>query len=162
MKRIFPAPVLSVAIFVLWLVLNQSLEPGQALLGLLVAVLAPLLSAPLRPVPVRIRHPLTVLRLTFDVLHDVAVSNVQVAHRIATQRWRAPHAMFVTVPLELRDPNGLAVLAIITTVVPGTIWSELAVDGNQVLLHVFDVDDAAAFIGHFKDRYEKPLREIFE
>jgi multicomponent K+:H+ antiporter subunit E len=30
------------------------------------------------------------------------------------------------------------------------------------VLHVFDVVDEAAFIEHYKQRYERPLREIFE
>jgi multicomponent K+:H+ antiporter subunit E len=30
------------------------------------------------------------------------------------------------------------------------------------LLHVFDLDDEALFIEHFKATYERPLMEIFE
>ena len=50
----------------------------------------------------------------------------------------------------------------ITTVVPGTVWSELALDRSVLLLHVFDLEDEAAFIEHFKHTYERPLMEIFE
>ena len=50
----------------------------------------------------------------------------------------------------------------ITTVVPGTIWSELALDRSILLLHVFDLEDEAPFIEHFKTTYERPLMEIFE
>lgn len=32
----------------------------------------------------------------------------------------------------------------ITTVVPGTVWSELALDRSVLLLHVFDLEDEAA------------------
>ena len=66
------------------------------------------------------------------------------------------------VPLELRDPHALAALAIITTVVPGTVWSRAGARPQRLLLHVFDLDDEAAFIAHFKARYERPLKEIFE
>ena len=67
------------------------------------------------------------------------------------------------VPLELRDPVGLAALSMVTTVVPGTVWSELALDHSALLLHVWDVgDEEAAFVARFKARYEQPLREIFE
>ena len=160
MTRLFPAPILSAAIFVLWLLLNRSIDPSQVLLGLLVAVAAPWLSAPLRPTPVTIRRPATVLRLILAVMHDVIMSNAQVAWLIVSRR--APRAAFVAIPLEMRDRNGLATLALITTVVPGTVWSEFSLEGDMLLLHVFDVEDAAAFIAHYKDRYERPLREIFE
>ena len=62
----------------------------------------------------------------------------------------------------LRDPLGLAALAMVTTVVPGTVWSEIALDRSALLLHVWDADDETAFVARFKARYEKPLREIFE
>jgi len=29
-------------------------------------------------------------------------------------------------------------------------------------MHVFDLEDEAAFIAHFKATYERPLMEIFE
>ena len=66
-------------------------------------------------------------------------------------------------PLDLRDPHGLAALAIITAVVPGTVWCDLAADRTRLLLHVFDLPgDEADFIAFYKERYELPLKEIFE
>ena len=50
----------------------------------------------------------------------------------------------------------------ITSVTPGTVWSELALDRSILLLHVFDLDDEASFIQQFKHAYERPLMEIFE
>ena len=47
------------------------------------------------------------------------------------------------------------------TVVPGTVWCELAHDRSALRLHVFDMADEAIFIRHFKTRYELPLKEIF-
>jgi multicomponent K+:H+ antiporter subunit E len=77
-------------------------------------------------------------------------------------RRRRPQSKFVVIPLDLRDSVGLAALAMVTTVVPGTVWSELALDRSAVMLHVWDVDDEQTFIDRYKRRYEKPLREIFE
>ena len=145
----------------MWLVLNESLSPGHVVLGALLAVLVPWLAAPLRPLAVRVRRPATVARLAGVVLRDVVASNLGVAWSVVKGS-RAPRAAFVRIPLELRDPNGLAALAMITTIVPGTVWSELAPDRSAVLLHVFDVDDEAAFVAHYKSHYERPLREIFE
>ena len=90
------------------------------------------------------------------------VSAVQVARSIARGRRRPPNGQFVKIPLELRDIHALAALTMITAVVPGTVWSELALDRSVLLLHVFDLDDEAAFIEHFKATYERPLMEIFQ
>jgi multicomponent K+:H+ antiporter subunit E len=50
-------------------------------------------------------------------------------------------------------------------VIPGTIWSELALDRSTLLVHLFDLPDeqaAQAEVTLIKTRYEKPLMEIFE
>lgn len=162
MRRVFPAPLLSLALFALWLLLNQSLGVGHLLLAALIGWAAPLMSAPLRPDAVRMRRPVALVRLILAVARDATVSNAQVAWRIAARDPRTLHPAFLRIPLELRDANGLAALAAILTAIPGTVWSELAIDRSVMLLHVFDVEDEQEFIAHFKQRYERPLMEIFE
>jgi len=162
MKRLFPAPLLSVALLLLWLLLNLSLSAGQVLLGVLFAILAPLLMAPLRPSHPHIRRPFTVLRLVGRVSIDLVVSNLQVGWQVWNLGRRPPRSAFVKVPLELHDPAGLATLSMLCTVVPGTVWSELALDRSLLLIHVFDLKDEARFIAHFKATYERPLMEIFQ
>jgi multicomponent K+:H+ antiporter subunit E len=162
MKRVLPAPLLSASLFALWLLLEPSLGVANLLLAATIAVAIPVLAAPLRPLPVRIRRPGVVLRLIMTVLHDVTVSNLLVARGVLRSPRRPPNAAFVRVPLDLRDANGLAALAVITTFVPGTVWSELALDRSALLLHVFEVGDEAEFVRHYKARYERPLMEIFE
>ena len=162
MSRLFPAPLLSVALFALWLLLNLSVSPGNLLLGAALGILAPLLMAPLRPQHAHVRKPLVIARLIGRVGIDVLVSNLQVARSVLRAGSHPPRSTFVLIPLDLRDAHGLAALAMITTVVPGTVWSELALDRSVLLLHVFDLKDEATFIAHFKHTYERPLREIFE
>ena len=162
MKRLFPAPWLSLALWALWLLLNLSLSAGNLLLGAALAILAPVMFAPLRPLPVRIRRPGVIIKLFFLVGRDVVASNIAVAWGVLRAGKNPPRSRFIKIPLDLRDANGLAALSMITTVVPGTIWSELALDRSVLLLHVFDLDDEAAFIEHFKTAYERPLMEIFE
>lgn len=162
MSRLFPAPLLSAALFVLWLLLNLSVSPGNLLLGAALGVLAPLLMAPLRPQHAHVRKPWVVARLIGRVGIDVIHSNLLVAIGVLRAGQRPPRSAFVHIPLDLRDAHGLAALSMITTVVPGTVWSELALDRSVLLLHVFDLDDEAAFIEHFKLTYERPLMEIFE
>jgi len=105
---------------------------------------------------------LAALRLIGIVAFDVVRSALHVAHGILGARRRPPRARFVVVPLDLRDVHALAALALITTIVPGTVWSELAPDRSRLLLHVFDSADDPSFVAHYKERYERPLQEIFE
>ncbi len=163
-KRLLPAPLLSAALGAAWLLLNQSLSPGHLLIALVLAVAMPLLSAPLRPQRGSIKKPLLLARLILLVGHDVILSALQVVKGVLRAGSQEPNSRFVRIPLDLRDGHGLAALAVITTGVPGTVWTELTHDHSSLLLHVFDLEpqDEAAFIAHYKSRYERPLMEIFE
>lgn len=161
MKRLLPAPLLSLGLFLMWLLLRPSFTPGSLALGALLALVMPLLMAPLRPPAGPMRRPLVVLRLVAIVAVDVVNSALDVARGVVRARRRPPHGSFVVVPLDLRDVHGLAALAMITTVVPGTIWCELAPDRSALRLHVFDLVGEAEFVAYFKQRYERPLKEIF-
>lgn len=162
MKRWLPTPLLSAALLALWLMLQESLSPGHLLLGGMLAVLLPRLMAPLRPPTGPVRRPLVLARLILTVGGDVVLSALQVAHGTLCARWQPPRGSFVLIPLDLHDEHALAALSVITAVVPGTVWCELAPDRSALLLHVFDVEDEAAFIHHYKSRYERPLMEIFQ
>lgn len=162
MRRLLPAPWVSLGIFCGWLLLARSPGIGALLFGAVLAIAVPPLFAPLRPPPGPIRRwgrlLMLILRVGRDVLRsalDVAIGVVRIGHR-------PPRGAFVVVPLELRDLHALAALAMITTVVPGTVWCELAPDRSALRLHVFDLADEAAFIAHYKRDYEQPLKEIFE
>lgn len=162
MKRVFPAPLLSLSLWALWLTLNLSISPGNLLIGAVLGFAAPLMMRKLRPKQVCIRRPGTILRLFLLVGRDVVTSNLIVAWGVLNAGRRPLRSRFVKVPLDLRDAHGLATLAMICTVVPGTVWSELSLDRSILLLHVWDLDDEAQFIEHFKTAYERPLMEIFE
>jgi len=162
MSWFLPYPLLSAALLALWLLLNQSVSPGQVVLGVILAVLAPWAMAALRPDKPRIRRPGAILRLAGAVFIDVLRSNVAVGRIIVRSRKPGVNAGFLTIPLELRSPHGLAVLALIITSTPGTIWVNYDSANGTLLLHVLDLVDKTAWIRLIKDRYERRLMEIFE
>jgi multicomponent K+:H+ antiporter subunit E len=162
MRRLFPAPLLSLALVALWLVLNNPYSLGHWLMALVLGFAVPLLTQSLRPTPVRFRHPWVAFKLFLRVGVDVIEWNWRVLRGTLGRGEHMPQGGFITVPLDLRDPNGLAVLAAIMCVIPGTIWSEIALDRSALLVHIFDLKDAAHEIALIKQRYERPLMEIFE
>ncbi|MFN7855635.1 MAG: Na+/H+ antiporter subunit E [Acidovorax sp.] len=160
--RLVPDPLLSLALLGLWLLLNRSLSAGHMVLGSVLALAIPLVTAGLRPLPVRIRKPGTALRLTLTVMADSAQSNWAVARLLLMPGRRRHPPGFVYIPLDMRDPNALAVLALIVCITPGTAWAELSLDRSMLLLHMLEVDDPEAAAADIKRRYEAPLMEIFE
>lgn len=162
MKRSIPT-MFALALLCLWLLLNDTLEPGHIVLGALIAVLLALSVVRMRPLQARLRRLPLVVKLMFTVLLDIIRSNIGVARVIlGLVRDREVKSGFLEIPLDLRDPHGLAGLAMIVTSTPGTVWVELTPDGSTLTLHVLDLRDEAALIRLIKQRYEQPLREIFE
>jgi multicomponent K+:H+ antiporter subunit E len=158
--RILPSPTLSLGLLGLWLLLNQSLAIAHWLLGGLLALVVPLVTRSLRPESIRWRRPIWVMRLVGRVAWDVVRSNVVIARSVLLRR--PPQSDFVIVPLDIRNTNALAALAMIATAVPGTVWLELSMDRRRLLMHVYEMGDPDAFVIMFKSRYESALREIFE
>jgi len=159
MSRIFAYPLLWIALVAMWLVLTGSLAPGQILVGIVVASLACWAYASVDMFHPRLRRPGLVLLLLGRVVADVVRSNIAVFGLVFSRR--APHAHFVGIPLTLRDPNGLAVLAGIITATPGSAWIHYNSTTNVVLVHVLDTEDAVAWAATLKRDYETLLLEIF-
>lgn len=156
-------PALVAALLGLWLLLNQSLALGHVALGLVLAIAVAAATSVLRPVQPRLRRGYVVVVLLANVLRDIVRSNIGVARIVlGLVRDREVRAGFVKVPLALKDPHGLAVLAGIFTSTPGTVWVDLDRETNTLTLHVLDLRDEAEWIAWVKDSYERLLREIFE
>ena len=153
--------VLLTTLIVMWLLLSQTLSLAQLVLGALLATALAWASAALRPLPRtrRLRH---VIALTAIVIGDIVRSNIAVARIVLGLARERVSSGFVRIPLSLRDPHGLAVLAAIVTATPGTVWVDLDAASQTLTLHVLDLKDEQQWIGWIKGRYERRLLEIFE
>lgn len=161
MTRLLPFPIVSASLLVVWLLLNQTVSLGHLLLAGAVALVGgwalTLLELP-KTVLGRVG---AVYRLTGWVLVDIARSNIAVARiiiGIEPRRWTSG---FVEIPLELRDPYGLAALACIITSTPGTLWVDFEPESGMLTIHVLDLIDEAEWVRTIKGRYEQLLLEIF-
>jgi multicomponent K+:H+ antiporter subunit E len=150
------------SLYGLWLLLNDTLAPSQMVLGLVVTIAIALGTAAMRPLRARPHHLLAAVLLLFVVLTDIIRSNFAVAGVILGSVKRRSNSGFMKIPIDLRDPYGLAALACIITATPGTVWAGLSLDGRALTIHVLDLQDEEAWVRTIKYRYERPLMEIFE
>lgn len=158
--RLLPAPMMSALLFVIWLLLNLSLSLGHIALAALLAVVIPWFTERLRPDRPRLRRPTLMLRLFGVVLWDIVKSNIEVARRVLGPE-SVIRPAFIWVPLAIRDPHGIALLAGIITMTPGTLSADLTDDRSYLLVHAFNVNDEAALVEEIKARYEAPLLHVF-
>lgn len=157
------SPLMVLALTALWLVLNQTLAPGEILLGALLAIALAWSASALRPLRAHFQRLDRAVLLALVVLMDIVRSSLSVARIVlGLVSRRDIRSDFLQIPLDLRDPHGLAALAIIVTSTPGTVWVGLSPSSDTLTLHVLDLQDEAELIQLIKDRYERPLMGIFE
>lgn len=156
-----PYPALSALLALAWLLLQQSAAPAQLITaGLLALILPGLLRHFIGPAA-RLHRPWEVLRFTAVVLWDIVVSNFTVA-RIVLDPAARPRPAWVPVPLDSRDPTVVTLLATVITTTPGTVSCVVDELAGEILVHALDCDDPPAMAAQIKQRYELPLRRIFE
>jgi len=160
LRAILPHPILSLALITAWLWLSGPVTPGSTAQALIIALIIPQVMRRLEPDRSRVRNPMALLRLLGRVAVDVVKSNYHVARIILFQNPKM-HSGFIHVPLTLRNRYGLAVLSIILTSTPGTLWVQYDRRTGELLLHVLDLTDAQEWRDLIRDRYETLLLEIF-
>ncbi len=156
----FPYPLLTISLLIMWLLLNQ-FTIGHLVLGSIVAVFASWAMATLRPSKPRLGKWYLIPKLIAIVMADIVRSNLAVAWVILRGRGSGRHSSFINLPLEIDDPTALAILAVIITGTPGSAWLEYDSHQRSVLIHVFDLSNEDEWTALIKGRYEKLLMEIF-
>jgi multicomponent K+:H+ antiporter subunit E len=161
MKRLLPHPLFSLALAATWLLLNLPFSPDDALAAAIVALGGGALYAIVR-VPAAAVRPRAGVAIALLALlaADIVRSNLAVARLVLVPR-RGRVAGFVSVPLELAHPAGLAALACIVTATPGTTRAGYDAARSILTIHILDLVDERAWVEDFKRRYERRLLEIF-
>ena len=159
--RILPHPVLTASLALVWLLLVNDLSAGAVVLGVAIGVIVPLLTAPYWPDRPRLRFGRAMLRYGAVVLWDIVVANFEVAWIILTRPSARLRSAWLVIPLEVRSPEAITVLAGTISLTPGTVSTDLSACGRALLVHALDVADEAGAVARIKARYEAPLKEIF-
>ena len=158
---VWPRPLLSALVAASWLLLNQSLALPQLITATLLAWGLPRVLHGFLGPGARVHAWGTLLRLTGVVLWDIVVSNFTVA-RLVLHTGARPQPLWVPVPLDIQHPLAVSLFATIITTTPGTVSCVVDLAGRQILVHALDGADAPGMARQMKQRYEEPLREIFE
>lgn len=160
--RLLPHPFLTLTIVVFWILLVNEVSAGHVVLGLILGILLAKFTSVYWPDQVRLRSPAAIAGYILIVLWDICVSNVQVAYLVLFRRADTLRSRFITVPLDLRTPEAVSVLAGTITMTPGTVSADISADGRSLLVHCLETDDPDGTVAQIKSRYERRLKEIFE
>lgn len=162
MHRYLPHPLMALILTLFWMILLNDFSVGGFVLGAILGIGITLLTARLWPGAPRIRSYPKVTAYLLLVLWDIVVANVQVAALILFRRNADLKPAFISIPLDIRTPEAITLLAGTITMTPGTVSCDLASDGRSLLVHGLHIEDVPAAIADIKQRYEARLKEIFE
>lgn len=161
-RRIFPHPYLSALLVVIWMLLVNRFAWGSLVFAILLSIAIPALTEPYWPDRARLRHPGKIIAYLLLVVWDIIMANIQVAMIVLFKPNRDLQPAWITIPLDLRSPEAITVLAGTITLTPGTVSSDLSQDGHALLVHCLHAPDPESVITDIKSRYEARLKEIFE
>lgn len=161
LRRLYPHPWLSVLLFVTWFGLVNQLKVGSAVMALILATVIPLLTAPWWPNRPVIRDWPALVRYVFLVLWDILVANMQVARIILFMPRAAIQSRWIAVPIDLRSPEAITLLAGTITMTPGTLTADMSANARVLLIHSLHAPDPDAIRDEIKARYESRLERIF-
>jgi multicomponent K+:H+ antiporter subunit E len=160
LRRLLPHPLLSLVLAVLWLMLQNTVAFGHVLLGSLLGFVIPMMTAQFWPDRPGIRSWPKLWAYLGLVFYDVVVANLQVARLILFRPPQSLSTRWVCVPLSLKTPEAISVLAGTISLTPGTVSADLSADGCFLLVHCLDAPDPEKTVFEMKQRYEARLLEI--
>ena len=161
MKTLFPHPGLSGLLLAIWLLMLNGFSMGWLLLGILLAVLVPIFTAPFWPDRAVMRWGLPLLAYMLLVVRDIIAANFHVARLILFRRNQDLRSCWLAIPLDLHSAEAITLLAGTISLTPGTVSADISTDGRYLLVHTLDVADPEAEVAWIKSRYERRLLEIF-
>lgn len=160
--RLIPHPLLTILLIVTWCLLINHLSLGTVVFGAILGIVIPIATAAYWPDRPRVPRPHLLASYILIVIWDIVVANVTVAMIVLFKRNRDMSPAWVSIPLELKTPEAITVLAGTITLTPGTVSADLSDHGHALLVHALDAPDPDAVRDEIKMRYERRLKEIFE
>ena len=161
-RRILPHPYLTLLLALVWLLLENTFSFGVLVFGLILGLIIPIITAAYWPNRPKLRNPAGIAVYMAIVIWDIIVANVVVAWTILFKSNAQMRPTWVSIPLDIRTPEAITILAGTITLTPGTVSADLSSEGHALLVHCLDAEDPDAVRDQIKHRYERRLKEIFE
>ncbi|MCU0899179.1 MAG: Na+/H+ antiporter subunit E [Cypionkella sp.] len=161
LRRLYPHPLLTLLLFVTWMLLVNQFKIGSLVMALILATAIPLLTAPYWPNRPKLRNLPAFAAYLLLVMWDVVIANIAVARIILFMRGDQIRSAWIAVPIDLKSPEAITILAGTITMTPGTVTADMSACGRVLLIHSLHAPDPEAIVQDIKTRYEARLKRIF-
>lgn len=156
-----PSPLNFALLMAFWLLLTHRFTFGNVFLAAILAWLIPLAVSRVRTPVTPVQKSLKFVFFMWLLLVDIIASNIVVAKQVLGSPQRLQPG-FVAIPLDLTEALPITMLGSTISLTPGTVSIEISADRKTLYVHALHVTNETMLIDRIKNRYEKPLKEIFE
>jgi multicomponent K+:H+ antiporter subunit E len=158
---LLPHPLLTLILTIVWMLLQNELSAGMLVFGFILGIIIPWGTSVWWPDTPKGFRPGKMISYSMIVIWDIIVANIEVAWIVISVPTSKLKPEWIVVPLTLREPEAITMLAGTITLTPGTVSADLSDEGHSLLVHVLHTDDPDAVRDDIKTRYEARLLEIF-
>ncbi|HMO06776.1 MAG TPA: Na+/H+ antiporter subunit E [Paracoccaceae bacterium] len=162
LRRLFPHPYLTLLLILTWMLLVNGWALGSLVFAIILGTIIPILTAPYWENRPHLRSIPAMAEYVLIVLWDIVVSNFIVARIVLFMPNSQLRPAWIAVPIDLRTPEAITVLAGTITMTPGTVTSDMSGCGRVLLVHCLHAPDPDSVRDGIKSRYEARLMRIFE
>lgn len=160
-RWLMPHPLLTLILAVVWVLLQNNVTAGMVVFGIILGILIPWATSIWWPDTPQGFKMGKMVSYSVMVIWDIIVANIQVAWIVLTVPNAKLKPAWIVVPLEVKQPEAITVLAGTITLTPGTVSADLSDQGHSLLVHVLHTEDPDGVRDEIKQRYERRLLEIF-
>jgi multicomponent K+:H+ antiporter subunit E len=143
-----------------WCLLQMSVSPGNLIMGAILGFVVPLYTTRFWPNAPEIQKYGALVKYIVVFLYDVLIANIQVAWWIVLPQHKL-RPRFIYIPMEIEHPFVITVFASTISLTPGTVSAHVSGDHKMLIVHCLNAEDDDEMVRAIKERYEKPLKEIF-
>ena len=160
-RRILPHPFMTLMLIAIWIMLVNRWAVGSLVFAIMLGIAIPLITAPYWPDSARYRRPGKIPAFLGIVVWDIIKANIAVSRIVLFMPRDQLRPAWISIPLELTQPEAISALAATITLTPGTLTCSISADGRYLLVHCLHAPDPDAVRDEIIDRYESRLLEIF-
>jgi multicomponent K+:H+ antiporter subunit E len=160
-RRYIPHPTLSAVLFIIWFLLVNNPKIGSILMAGFLAIAIPMLTEAYWPDRPKLKSRKLFIAYLGLVMWDIIIANIQVARIILFMPRAKIQSRWIVVPIDLRTPEAITMLAGTITMTPGTVVADMSACGRVLLIHSLHAPDPDAIRDEIKTRYEARLKRIF-
>lgn len=152
--------LLNILLALSWMALNGDFSFDNFVVGFILGFLFLWLGGSTIKRTVYTTRVIRIINFILFFLWELTKANIRMASAVIfPERYLRPAV--VAIPLDIKSPSEITLLAHLITLTPGTLSLDVSSDRQTLYVHAMHIGDVNEFRQGIKDGFEKRVREVF-